>query len=64
VLHEPAAVAVEPSKLLDNVRADIAVLLLDLLRRLERRVGLTAVSEKRLDKVGNISTGDWDRLDG
>jgi hypothetical protein len=64
VFQEPAAVTVVFAELVDDVRADVAVLLLDLLRRLERRVGLAAVSKERLDKVGNVAAGNGDGFNG
>lgn len=64
VLREAAAVPVETGELLHDIWAYIAVLLLDLLGRLQGAVGLTPVSEQRLYEVGDISTGDGDRLDG
>lgn len=63
VLRESCGVAVETAELLDDIRADIAVRLLDLLGSLERGVRLTAVTQEGLDEVCNIATGDWDRLD-
>ncbi len=63
VLCEARGVAVEAGELLDDVRAHVAVLLLDVLGRLERRVGLAAVAQQRLHKVRDVAAGDGDRLD-
>jgi len=63
MLQEAATIAVETGELLDDVRAHVAVLLLDLLGRLERRVWLATVSEKRLDEVGDIAASNRNRLD-
>lgn len=63
VLREACGIAVETAELLDNVRAHVAVLLLDLLGCLEGGVGLAAVTEEGLDEVCDVATGDGDRLD-
>ena len=64
VLLEALGFAVEARELLDDVGAHVAQLLLDLLGRLERRVGLAAVAQQRLHKVGDVAPCDRDRLDG
>lgn len=63
VLGESCWIPVETAELLDDIRANVAVLLLDLLGSLEGRVGLAAVTEEGLDEVCDIATGDGDRLD-
>lgn len=64
MLSELGPIAVVLGELLDDVGADVAVLLLDLLGRLERGVGLASVTEQRLHEIGDITTGDGDGLDG
>ena len=63
VLRESCGITVETAELLDDIRAHVAMLLLDLLGCLEGRVGLAAVTEQGLDEVCDVATGDGDRLD-
>ena len=64
VLGEAAPIAVEARELLDDVGADVAVFLLDLLGCLQGAVGLAPVSQQGLYKVGDVTAGDGDGLDG
>lgn len=64
VLDEAGGVPVVSGELLDNIGADVAVLLLNLLGRLERRVRLASITQQRLHEVGQVATCDGDRLDG
>src|SRR5690606_20474482 len=64
VLCETTRVSIEAVEFLDNIRADVAKLLFDLLGGLQAGIWLASVTEQRLDEVGDISTGDRDRLDG
>ena len=64
MFHETVWLAVVAGEFFDDIGADIAVFLFDSFGRLETAVGLTAISKKRLDKVGNVTAGDRDALDG
>jgi hypothetical protein len=58
VLGKSSAVSVVLAKFLDNIRTDVAVLFLNLLSCLERRIGLAAVSQQGLNEVSDISTSN------
>ena len=64
VLGEAAAVAVEARELLDDVRAYIAVFLLDLLGGLQRAIRLSPVSQQGLYEIGDVTASDGNGLDG
>lgn len=64
VLGEPVRLSVVPGKLLDNVWRDVAEFFLDSFGSLEGAVGLATITQERLYKVGNVTTGDWDGFDG
>lgn len=59
-LLEALGFPVEAGELLYDVRAHVTERLLDLLGRLEGGVGLAAVAQHRLHKVGDVATGDGD----
>jgi hypothetical protein len=63
-LLEPLRFTVKPGELLHDIRANVTEGLLDLFGSLERRIRLATVSQERLNEVGDISSGDGNRLDG
>ena len=65
VLDEAGGVAVVAGELLDDIGADVAVLLLESLgRSWSEESGSPRSRSERLDEVGNVTTSDGDRLDG
>lgn len=56
--------AVESGELFDDIRRDVAELLLDTLRRLERGVGFATVSQEGLYKISDITARNRNALDG
>lgn len=64
VFLETIGVGVEAREFFDNVGRDVAEFFLDALGGLEGGVGLAALAEEGLHKVGDVAAGDGDRLDG
>jgi len=64
VFLETLGLTVETGELLHDVGTDVAEFLFDLLRCFEGGIGFATVSEERLHKVGDVSTGNGDGFDG
>lgn len=67
LLEELGRLRVKLLELLDNVRANVAVMLLDVLGHLHAILGrnrVLALAQQLLHKVGDITAGDGNVLDG
>lgn len=63
VLCKSIRLSVEARELLDDIGADVAIFLLYLLRCLQAALWLSSIPEQRLDKICDVATGNWNRLD-
>ena len=62
-LEPVVRLAIVTRKFLNNIRADVAVLLLDALGGRKRRVRLATLSEQRLNKLRDVAASDGHTLD-
>lgn len=63
VLQKPIGLTVVAGKFLDNIRADVTVLLLDFLCSLHAAVRLTSLTEKVLHKMSDVAASNGDGFD-
>lgn len=64
MFQKPIRLAVEAGEFFDHVGAYVAVFLFDSFGCFETAVCFAPITEERLDKVGDITTGDGDAFDG